>query len=108
MKSAKRYQDVLIQDLKNPEEAAGYLNAVLEDGDYCLFLAALRNVAEAHGGMLALSKKAKLSRPNLYRMLSKTGRPEIQSIHKILKSFGLALSIAPENSKESSISRKAA
>jgi len=108
MKSAKRYQDVLIQDLKNPEEAAGYLNAVLEEGDYRLFLVALRNVAEAHGGMLALSKKAKLSRPNLYRMLSKTGRPEIQSIHRILKSFGLALSIEPEKNKDIQHTRKAA
>lgn len=100
MKALRKYQESLIQDLKDPEEAAGYLNAVLEDGDYRLFLVALRNVTEAHGGMLALSKKAKLSRPNLYRMLSKTGRPEIQSIHKILKSFGLSLSIEPEKGKD--------
>jgi len=105
MKPWRSYHEDLIKALKNPEEAAGYLNAALEEGDYQFFLVALRNVAEAHGGMLMLSKKAKLNRPNLYRMLSKTGRPEIYSLHKILKAFGLTLNIAPD---KNSVVRKAA
>ena len=44
------YQQVLIEALKNPEEAAAYLNAALEEGDRETFLLALRNVAEANGG----------------------------------------------------------
>jgi DNA-binding phage protein len=43
------YHDYLIQSLKDPKEAEGYLNAALEDGDPRVFLQALRNVAEARG-----------------------------------------------------------
>ena len=103
----KRYQDSLIQALKDPEEAAGYLNAVLAEGDKKLFLVALRNVVAARGGMVKLSRQTKLSRPNLYRMLSKDGHPEIQSIHKVLEAFGLTLHVSPKSTKKTAL-RKAA
>jgi DNA-binding phage protein len=41
-------------------------------------LLALRNVAEANGGMATVAVKANLSRERLYRMLSKKGNPEIK------------------------------
>lgn len=47
-----KYHDYLINSLKDPEEAAGYLDAVLETGDVDDFLHALRNVVEAHGAEL--------------------------------------------------------
>ena len=90
----KRYQKYLIEALKDPEEAAGYLNAVFETKDPKMFLVALRNVAEARGGMVRLSRKIKMSRANLYKMLSKNGHPEIQSLHKVLAAFGLSLAVA--------------
>ena len=46
------YHDYLIETLKNPKEAAGYLNAALEDDEIDGFLEALRNVVEAHGGTI--------------------------------------------------------
>jgi DNA-binding phage protein len=58
-----------------------------------MFLVALRNVAEAHGGMAKLSRLAKLNRANLYKMMSEHGHPEIQSIHRILEVFGLKLAV---------------
>ncbi len=94
MKPWRNYKESLREDLKDPEEAAGYLTAALEEGDYRFFLIALRNVAEAQGGLLRLSRKTKLSRPNLYRMLSKAGRPEIHSLYHILKSLGLQFSVS--------------
>ena len=95
MKPWRSYHESLTEYLKDPKNAAGYLNAVLEEGDYRMFLVALRNVAEANGGILRLSRKTKLSRPNLYRMLSKNGKPEIYSLYKVLKTFGLILSVSP-------------
>ena len=89
------YQEDLIESLKDPREAAAYLNAAIEDGDRALFLLALRNVAEAHGGMSAVSQKAQLNRESLYRMLSKKGNPEIKSIFTLLESMGLKLTIEP-------------
>ena len=47
----KPYQDYLIESLKDPAEAAGYLNAALEGGDISVFLLALQNVVKARGGV---------------------------------------------------------
>lgn len=88
-----KYQDELIKSLKKPKEATAYLNAALEDGDLEIFLLALRNVAEALGGLSQVAKKAKLNRENLYRMLSSSGNPEIASLTKILGCFGMRLAV---------------
>lgn len=93
---AKSYQEDLIEALKDPIEAAAYLNAAIEDGDREVFLLALRNVAQAHGGMTSIAKKAHLNRESLYRMLSKKGNPEIKSIFTVLHAIGLRLTIQPE------------
>ena len=95
-KKTTTYQEDLIEALKDPREAAAYLNAAMEEGDRELFLLALRNVAEAHGGMAAVSEKAKLNRESMYRMLSKKGNPEIKSILTLLHSMGLKMSIEPK------------
>ncbi len=60
----RKYQDFLIEELKDHDEAVAYLNATLEEslkGDeesQHLFLLALRNVAEAQGGAGNLAKKS--------------------------------------------------
>jgi len=108
-KKTTTYQDDLIEALKNPREAAAYLNAAMEEGDRALFLLALRNVAEAHGGMSAVSEKAKLNRESLYRMLSRKGNPEIKSIFTLLHSMDLKLTIEPRRRQaKSSKTNKAA
>ncbi len=96
-KKTTTYQEDLIEALKDSREAAAYLNAAMEEGDKALFLLALRNVAEAHGGMAAVSEKAKLNRESLYRMLSKKGNPEIKSILSLLNSMGLRLTVEPKS-----------
>src|SRR3989344_3932757 len=93
------YQEDLIEALKDTKAAAAYLNAAIEDGDREVFLLALRNVAQAHGGMSALAKKTHLKRESLYRMLSKKGNPEIKSILNLLHAVGLKLTVEPEDLK---------
>ena len=44
---SRSYHDELLKDLTDPQEAAAYLNAALEEGSAELFLTALRNIAEA-------------------------------------------------------------
>ncbi len=107
-KKATTYQEDLIEALKDPREAAAYLNAAMEEGDRALFLLALRNVAEAHGGMAAVAEKARLNRENLYRMLSKKGNPEIKSIVNLLHSIGLRLTVEPRGKAVKSRMKKAA
>lgn len=93
IKSKKDYQEDLIQSLKNSREAAAYLNAAIGEGDRELFLLALRNIAEAQGGVSAIAEKAHLNRENLYRMLSKKGNPEIKSLLTLLSAMGLRLTV---------------
>lgn len=49
MKKTKSYKEVLLASLKDPNEAAEYLNAALEAGDEEALWLALQNVAEANG-----------------------------------------------------------
>lgn len=99
MAKVTSYQEDLIEALRDPKEAAAYLNAAIEEGDSEVFLLALRNVAQAHGGMSQIAKKTHLKRESLYRMLSKKGNPEIKSIFNLLHAIGLKLTIEPEDSK---------
>jgi probable addiction module antidote protein len=93
MASHRNYQDSLKGALKDPGEAEAYLNASLDENDPDLFLLALRNVAEAQGGMSKFAKKAKLNRESLYRMLSKKGNPQLDSLTQLLDVMGFRLAI---------------
>lgn len=93
MPRSKSYQEELMRDLKDSSEAAAYLSAALEDEDPKVFLLALRDVAEARGGMTKLSEATKLNRENLYKMLSEKGNPELHSLEALLHALGLRLAI---------------
>jgi probable addiction module antidote protein len=100
MARSKSYQEGLIEALKDPREAAEYLNAAIEEGHRELFLLALRNVAEARlGGMAQLAEQAGLNRESLYRMLSEQGNPALSSLDKLLHALGLRLSIEVDTTK---------
>lgn len=90
-RKTKKYHEFLIESLKDPEEAAEYLNEALEEGDPKYFLKALRNVAEAYGGMTELSRRTQLDRVNLYKMLSEHGNPELYSVFTLLNTLGIKL-----------------
>ncbi len=93
MSKPRRYEDVLDEDLQDPTEAAGYLNACLEDGDPEVFLLALRGVARARGGVARLAEVTELNREHLYRMLSENGNPEFRSLEALLDALGFRLAI---------------
>ena len=90
---AESYRKSLLESLRNPDEAAQYLNACLEDEDGRVFLLALRDVADARGGIGAVSRGAHLNRESLYRMLSKSGNPSFDSLAAVLSACGLRLAV---------------
>ena len=93
MSNASRpYKESLLEDLRDPAEAAAYLTAALEDESPDVFLVALRNVAEAHG-MKRLAEGAELNRESMYRMLSDQGNPQLSSLTAVLHQLGLRLSV---------------
>ena len=97
MAPSKPYHPELIKALRDPREAAEYLSVALEDGDPEGFMLALRDVAEAQGGVAKLAAAAKLNRESLYRMLSDRGNPELRSLDALLHALGFRLSIAVED-----------
>ena len=89
------YEPWLVERLKDPAHAAGYLEAVLEDGDQGAIMLALRQIAQAQGGIAEVARKAKLTREATYRMLSKAGNPELRSLKALLAATGLRLAVRP-------------
>jgi probable addiction module antidote protein len=87
------YRESLLESLKNPDDAARYLNACLQDEDARVFLLALRDVADARGGIRALSQGTHLNRESLYRMLSRSGNPSVDSLSAVLGACGLRLAV---------------
>ena len=91
------YHGYLIEELKDHDEAVAYLNAALEEsllGDeesQEILLKALRNVAEAQGGLGKLSKKTHVRREVLYRVLSSEGNPELRTFTSLVHAMGLNL-----------------
>ena len=80
---------------EDPAFATEYLNSVLEDGEQADLLVALRQMAKAFGGVLAIAERAQLNPTQLYRTLSPEGNPELQSLSAILKAMGLRLAVQP-------------
>ena len=89
------YNKSLIRHLKNPKEAAAYLDAILEENNPELFLKALKKVAEARGGMSRLAAKSRISRVGLYKAFSNQGNPGIKTLGNVLKAFHLRLAVNP-------------
>ncbi|PIV06069.1 MAG: putative addiction module antidote protein [Syntrophobacterales bacterium CG03_land_8_20_14_0_80_58_14] len=99
MKRTSNYDDELMEALKNPEEAAEYLNAALADPNQEVFLLALRDVIAARGGMSDIAGKTTLNRVSLYRSFSKRGNPELRTLNRMLTELGFSLAIKPQSSK---------
>lgn len=94
------YEEILIKDLKkNPEEAVLYLNACLEEKDPRVFLIAVKQVLEALGGITKFSRKTKLGRVSIYKMLSKKGNPGFMNVLALLSCAGITLRAVPKTSK---------
>lgn len=81
--------------LQEPKNAAAYIEAALAEGNSGDLLHALRNVAEARGGIAHIAEQTGLNRESLYRSLSKRGNPQLKSLAAILGATGLRLSVTP-------------
>lgn len=93
--ASKPYAVVRLADyLHSPDDVAAYLNAALEDGDERVLLAALRNAAEAIGGVAEVARRSGLSRESLYRALSEKGNPRWSTLVAVLRALGVRISIA--------------
>jgi probable addiction module antidote protein len=88
------YDDDLTVALKDPAEAAAYIEATLDLDDPAALLLALRQVAKAHG-MAEVARKAGLGDKTLFRALSSSGNPTLSTVHHVLQAVGLRLTVTP-------------
>jgi probable addiction module antidote protein len=89
------HDKALIEELRrDPEFAAQYLRAALEDqGEPRVLLVALRHIAEARGGVAKVAKAAGVERESLYRALSPRGNPRLTTLMAVAKAVGLKLTV---------------
>lgn len=84
---------------KDHELAVAFLKAALEELDdpenRAVGLLALRDIAEAYGGMTAVAEEAGITREALYRALSPSGNPTLKTIVAVLRAVGMRLSVVP-------------
>jgi probable addiction module antidote protein len=98
LKGLISHQDREIEELqKDRELAITYLKVALESIDdpnnRSAALLALRNVAEAYGGLGFVANEAGISQESLYRALSPKGNPTLKTILAVLKTLDLRLSV---------------
>lgn len=101
MKASVSHVEETIKELRADRAfAVEYLKAALEELDdpenRAAGLLALRDVAEAYGGLGAVATQAGISREALYRSLSPKGNPTLKTLLAVLKSVGMRLSVEPE------------
>ena len=93
-KSSISHDEVMVRRLrKDPEFAAEYLKAALEDSDEPrVLLMALRHLAQAQG-IAKVAKAAGVERESLYRALSPRGNPRLSTLVAVTKAIGLRLTV---------------
>ena len=88
------FDDYMVESMKDPAQAAAYIEAVIDLEDPAVLLVALRHVAKAHG-MAEVARRADLGDKTLFKALSATGNPTLATVQKVLAAVGLRLSVAP-------------
>ena len=82
-----------VVDLLDSDEAlVEYLNVALEENDPKYFAKALGNVARAKG-MSSVSESTGLGRQSLYRALSESGNPRIDTLFRVLDALNAKLDV---------------
>jgi len=93
-KTSVSHDEAIIRRLrKDPQFAAEYVKAALEDTEEPLvLLIALRHLAQAHG-IAKVAKAAGIERESLYRALSRRGNPRLSTLVAVTKAIGLKLTV---------------
>ena len=93
-KTSISHDEAIIRRLrKDPQFAAEYVKAALEDTEEPLvLLLALRHLAQARG-IAKVAKAAGIERESLYRALSRRGNPRLSTLVAVTKAIGLKLTV---------------
>ena len=84
------YTAGLVEDLKDPHEAAAYLNAALEDDSEDVFLLALQDVMTAKG----VGGQIFATETQHEKQVEMAADPHLSSVLLLLENMGLRLAVA--------------
>ena len=97
MREYRNYQESLKARLADTAYAKAYLAIALEeyeeDGNIEAFLLAVKDVANAQGGLSKLAARVQLSHQSLDKVLSENGTLQFSTIGAILHGLGFKFSI---------------
>jgi len=97
MAKRKKYEDYLLDQLRDAKYASEYLNAHLEDGDLDLFFLAVRNVVKANKPIKDVAEEVGLNRESMYKSLSERGNPRIKNFIEIIRCVGIDFNFKPKH-----------
>ena len=109
-KPRRRYRELgeyVRESIRDPKDAAEYLNAAAQDSDNAAFLVALKDVLDVHGSLSELSRNTGLNRANLHKMLQGKSSPRLDTLTKVLASAGLRITIQPMRRRTVSVAATA-
>lgn len=95
-----RYDEMLSDELRDPELASEYLTAALENGSTRGFVRALKNVVDAHGGIDVLLEFTGLSRHVVDDLFSGNKGVGFEHVLAILEVLGIRLKFDPEDKEQ--------
>ena len=99
MKIYGTWDAFMVEQLAEPEDVSGYLDAVTEEyhihGNLATIQLALQYVVKAQGGISKLAQKIDIEPCLLSEVLDSTKTPKIDTLSTVLNAFGCQLSIAP-------------
>ncbi len=92
MRRSVAWEEGLAEDFKDPEFITGFLIAAVEDGVSLQF--ALGKVVRCLG-VKEFSKKVKMPSSNVLRAIDPKHNPTQETLNRLLKPFGLMLTVTP-------------
>ena len=98
MAKGTKFNDDLLEKLRDSKFASEYISAALEEGSEIYLIKALNNVVKAHGPS-KIAKATHLSRQAIYKMFSPKGNPTLQSVYSVLEALGLKITIEPKRKR---------
>src|SRR5271157_2505870 len=101
LKRTRSYSSWRLEKLSDPERAARYLSAALNDSTEA-FLHAFKNVLQAHQ-VSTIAKKAGVTRESLYRSFSASGNPKLDTLQSVLQALDLKISGVEPQIRASSV-----
>jgi len=100
LKHTASFKENVLERLQDQEFARIYIETALEsyqeDGCTDALLLAMRDVAEAQGGIGKLAKKTTISREHLYDILASKHNPSLDNWLDILSALGFRVRLEPQ------------